>query len=196
MSTTINAIGVVPLAVTDGGTGQTSGTTGSGSVVLATSPTLVTPVIGVATASSIQFSPSTGGLVGVAGTGAATTGYVGERVLSIQTTNQSATTGVAANVTSISITAGDWDIYGSVSVNATTILTSAACWASTSSATAPDGSLQNIIYEGGSGRTQASGSIPYLRLSLSSTTTVYLSFIGVGTGTVTGSGAIYARRAR
>lgn len=42
-----------PLAVSSGGTGGTS-STGSGAVVLATSPTLVTPTIGVATATSVN----------------------------------------------------------------------------------------------------------------------------------------------
>jgi hypothetical protein len=41
------------LAVTNGGTGATT-STGSGAVVLATSPTLVTPVLGVASATSVN----------------------------------------------------------------------------------------------------------------------------------------------
>jgi hypothetical protein len=51
-----NASGVLSfgtLAVTAGGTGVTT-STGSGNVVLSTSPTLVTPTLGVATATSLQ----------------------------------------------------------------------------------------------------------------------------------------------
>jgi hypothetical protein len=44
---------ISPLAVSEGGTGVTS-KTGTGSVVLSTSPTLVTPVLGVATATSVN----------------------------------------------------------------------------------------------------------------------------------------------
>jgi hypothetical protein len=43
----------LPLAVTQGGTGVTT-STGTGSVVLNTSPTLVTPVLGAATATSLE----------------------------------------------------------------------------------------------------------------------------------------------
>lgn len=44
------------LPTANGGTGSTSASTGTGGVVLATSPTLVTPILGAATASSIVVS--------------------------------------------------------------------------------------------------------------------------------------------
>lgn len=62
------------LPVGSGGTGVTDASTGSGGVVLSTSPTLVTPVLGVATATSLAAtgaitSSGTAG-IGYAGTGA------------------------------------------------------------------------------------------------------------------------------
>ena len=72
------------LAVANGGTGVTT-STGSGSVVLSTSPTLVTPALGtpssatLTNATSLPLSTGVTGTLGVAngGTGAATlTGYV------------------------------------------------------------------------------------------------------------------------
>src|SRR6185312_7050733 len=43
-----------------------SANTGTGSNVLATSPTLVTPTLGAATATTVAFSPTTGGIIGTA----------------------------------------------------------------------------------------------------------------------------------
>ncbi len=78
-----------------------SAITGSGSVVLATSPTITTPNIsGVTDASS------------------ATSGKVGEYIESIIAAGAAASTstsGTAQNITSIALTAGDWDVSGEVS---------------------------------------------------------------------------------
>ncbi len=58
-----------PLAVAQGGTGGTT-STGSGAVVLATSPTLTTPVLGVATATTVNkvtlTAPATGSTLTIA----------------------------------------------------------------------------------------------------------------------------------
>jgi hypothetical protein len=58
-----------PLAATSGGTGVTS-STGTGSVVLSNSPTLVTPVLGVASATTVNkvalTAPATGSTITVA----------------------------------------------------------------------------------------------------------------------------------
>jgi hypothetical protein len=57
------------LAVANGGTGATAAT-GTGNVVLATSPTLVTPNIGVATATSVATSRVFGSVQSLSGAGA------------------------------------------------------------------------------------------------------------------------------
>lgn len=55
----INSLGGGPLLVVGGGTGTTT-STGSGSVVLSTSPSLVTPSLGVASSTSLSISGSGG----------------------------------------------------------------------------------------------------------------------------------------
>lgn len=109
------------LAVANGGTGTTT-STGTGSVVLGTSPTLTTPNI-----------------VGTSTNDSAAAGSVGE-IISATTTSGSAvalTTAVAANVATIALTAGDWDVeaisyYVLGATTNVTILTSSV---STTSAT-------------------------------------------------------------
>lgn len=143
----------------------------------------------------------TGG-VSIQGTGTnnnSSPGFVGEVISSIilNASAVSVTSTVARNVTSISLTAGDWDIYGNVFFNVGGNCTALNCWISTTSAVAPDPS--SII------QTNLSGALigntgfnaPYTRLSIATTTTVYLSVNSIfTTSTLTASGAIYARRAR
>ena len=70
ISKTGNTIALItPVSTANGGTGSTSAATGSGGVVLATSPTLVTPALG--TPSSVVLTNATGlplGSTGVTGT--------------------------------------------------------------------------------------------------------------------------------
>lgn len=91
--------------------------TGTGSAVFATTPTLVTPVLGAATATSINGSTvSPGHYSGEPGTGAAVAGEIGEYIESIVAIGSAvslvSTTG--KTVTSISLGAGDWDVDGVV----------------------------------------------------------------------------------
>ena len=231
--------------------------TGTGSPVLATSPTLVTPILGNATATSLGFpsgngivdangnsemafvttasavnyltvtnqstgnnpslgvsgsdtnisfilsSKGTGGVI-IQGTGTnnnAAAGSVGEFVSSVVATGSavSLTNNTAANVTSISLTAGDWDVWGNITFIIGGVCTLIVGWTSSTSSTAPDASLtaSERINSTGSALTGAGITVPYARYSLSSTTTVYLSAVAsFSTSTVTVCGGIYARRAR
>lgn len=89
--------------------------TGTGNFAATTSPTFVTPVIGAATATSISFA-STDGIKGVTGASDAATGYVGEYVSSSVLVGSavSLTSGANANITTLSVGAGDWELYGNV----------------------------------------------------------------------------------
>ena len=130
----------------------------------------------------------------------AITGYVGELVSS-QVANASAVSlanNTPKNVTTITLTAGDWDVEGHVynafSVGAT--LTSS--WCSLTSATTPDASIRS-----GTGMASAlmgnqGNTTPLLRVSVSAgSTTVYLSTIALfASGTGAASGIIQARRVR
>jgi hypothetical protein len=111
------------------------------------------------------------------------------------------TTGTGANITSISLNAGDWDVSGSTNyVSAgSTVVTVINAWTSTTSATPP--TAPNNGGQGG-----WNGSVtgqPLLvvvgsqRFSLATTTTIYLSTEAVfTTSTLTAYGFIGARRAR
>jgi hypothetical protein len=174
--------------------------TGTGAPVLATSPTLITPTIGAATATSLTFSPTTGGIVGTTTNNNVTAGDVGEFVSSeIALASQvSFSNATSTDLTSISLTAGDWDVWGNIFFNPSSgVCSTARSWVSSTSATIPDISLTAGI----NFQTTSIGGIgvPTLmkRFSLPTTTTIYVSgTCTVATGTIGASGAIYARRRR
>lgn len=204
--------------------------TGTGSVVLATSPTLVTPNLGTPSAATLTSAtglPISTGVSGLGtgvstflatpssanlaaaltnetGTGLATfataptlnqpdivgtttnnnanAGSVGEFVSSTVLVGSAVplTVNVAANITSVSLTAGDWDCRGNISTLAagSTIMTVAAGWISTTSATLPvtpnSGGLTLMNLATGAGANQIF-QVGIIRLSLNATTTVFLS---------------------
>jgi hypothetical protein len=148
-----------------------------------------------------------GQLPGTATNNNATAGNVGEYISStvLQASAVAATSGTAFNITSISLTPGDWDVCGNVATNpaSTTVQSSIIGWISTTSATLPtdpnNGAMAQISLSAGSFGT---GVIQVIqvgceRLSLASTTTVFLSgFFAFATSTNAGFGFIGARRAR
>lgn len=172
-----------------------SGQTGTGTFAGSTSPTFVTPILGAASATSISFS-STSGIIGTTTNNNAAAGSVGEIISSVipNATPVSFTAATPGNLTSISLTAGDWDLYGNITFTATTV-TSASIWISQTSASLPDSSLYNIVIGLNTGNTLGF-SAPYFRASISGTTTFYLSGSAGATGTLTGRGGFFARRAR
>ena len=97
--------GILP--VVRGGTG-TSTSTGSGSVVLSVSPTLVTPVLGVATGTSFNsitgLSSTSPNMDGVASAGTAVTVARGDHTHPTDTSRQAAITGAATTITSANLT--------------------------------------------------------------------------------------------
>lgn len=137
----------------------------------------------------------TGGAMiqGVSTNSNASAGYVGELISSVISSGSaiSITTATPANITSISLTAGDWDVWGNTFAVATSF-TGKSSWISTTSAVLPDQSLRNNWNDAGNG----GGSVPAFRFSLSATTTIYLSIQCSFTGTGTAMGGIYARRRR
>lgn len=102
-------------------------------------------------------------------------------------------TNTAANVTSISLSAGDWDIFGNVTLTNVSSLSQFYGWCSLTSATAPDVALRTAMT--GLSANIALGT-PLLRVNVTSTTTVYLSTLTVFTGSARGCGSIFARRVR
>ena len=233
-----------------------SGTTGTGNFVGATSPTLVTPTLGVATATSINkmaitapatsstlavadgktftcsntltftgtdtssvafgaggtviysggsptfaaitFSPTTGGIVGTTTNDNAAAGKVGEYVTSniAYASAVSLSNTTAKTMTSISLTAGDWDVGGNVIFNVGGTCT--GCTAAISG-------TNNTLPTDASGWAQIQGAavlspgfaVPTVRQSLSGTTTIYIiGYAAFSTSTVGVAGNIWARRVR
>ena len=137
-----------------------------------------------------------GNILGTTTNDSASAGYVGEFISSTiaDAGKVSFSNNTNTNLTSISLTAGDWDVYGNIFFENTGVMTYAIGWISSTSATLPDPSLYNQHYT----NTQAVGmNVPFRRMSLSGTTTVYISGLcGFSTGVVNCMGGIYARRVR
>lgn len=144
--------------------------------------------------------------VGIAGTitnDNAQAGSIGEYVTSsVVSTTVNLTTATTANITTISLTAGDWDVTGGVlfQTAATTSVTGAIAGISTTTGTlGADGTYARSTFAA-----VVPGAVewadflaPVVRLSLAATTTVYL--VGQSTFTVstqTAGGYIRARRVR
>jgi hypothetical protein len=135
----------------------------------------------------------------------AAAGFVGQYIESVVEGGSAValTNGVAANVTSISLTAGDWDVFGNLAfvAAATTTITSMTGGGSTTSATVPSTIAQktNIAIFPNAGNTvtgNPSGTF-HFRLSLGSTTTVFLvASAAFATSTLSAFGFIAARRRR
>ncbi len=167
-----------------------------------TNKTFVAPVLGAASATSLSFS-STSGIIGTATNDSAAAGSVGEYIESV-VTNASPTSGfssgAAKNVTSISLTAGDWDVEGTVltvPIGGTTT-TSISAGISTTTNTLPASELRNQ----NDGNSQAAGfqvslPLPRIRVSLAAPATVYLvGRFSFAVSTMSAAGFINARRVR
>lgn len=142
------------------------------------------------------------GLVGTTTNDSAAAGYVGQEIISTVTRAGGATialtTTVAANITSVSLTAGDWDVSGFIgfATGTTTNMTLADGSISTVSATAGI----PLFHVNTQGVTQAADSFVWMapqRVSLSATTTYYLvGSATFGSSTVSAYGTLRARRMR
>lgn len=170
--------------------------TGTGSIY--TFPTAVGTVAISGAAQAVTFASttfsSTSGIIGTTTNDNAAAGSVGQLISSVISSGSavSYTSTGTKDLTSISLTAGDWDVYGNI-LFAGTLVQSYGVWISLTSATLPDLSL---ITFAGPGTTVGGINAPYFRASLAMTTTVYLTGTVTGTGTLTGQGGIYARRVR
>ncbi len=178
---------LVGKATTDTLTNKTFNSTGTGNVLQVSSVTV-----------------SAGQYPGEPTTGNATAGNVGEFVVSnIANPGSSITSGVTANITSISLTAGDWDVRCAIGVTGagTTTVGSIQGGPSLTSATfdSTNGRNASNWYNNATVFANVSVTIPTMvsRFSLSSTTTVFLVVnASFGVSTATAYGNINARRVR
>jgi hypothetical protein len=156
---------------------------------------------GVLTAGSASFTSAT--ITGVTNASNAATGQVGEFIsATISAASPVALTSqVATNITSISLSAGDWDIWGNVcsSVAGTTVTIWMYGAISTTSSTIP--AQPNNGGSGLSGAMAAGATsivnVGRMRLNVSTTTVVYLvADMNFTTSTAAAIGFIGARRVR
>lgn len=158
-------------------------------------------IVVVAAGSKIDFT-----CILTSGTTAASWDFVnvGEYAESIitQGSGTALTTNTAANITTLSLTAGDWNLWGNVAFlsAATTAINDLNGWISTTSATIPAGNLRSqrfVAVAFTPGIANESFCVPFKRLNLATTTTVYLSVQATfATSTLEGSGGLFARRAK
>jgi len=193
----------------------TGAATLAGSAIQSAATLLAPPPIGTTTPAAGKFTTlATTGLIsptstiGVAGTVTndnVATGSVGEFVSSAIAAGSAValTTATPANVTSISLTAGDWDVRGTVAFTpaATTSITAAQGGINTTTAALPAATtvalFQQFMAATVPGAVNPSFSTGTTRLSLATTTTVYL--VAQSSFTVAAMGAfgfLGARRAR
>lgn len=205
----INSIGAKDVTKR-GTTALAAGDIASGAVVVVqydgTRFQVVSPINDVVTTSGTQtvagdktFSGKTA-ITGTATNDSASAGYVGEYVSSTIASGSavSLTTATVANVTSISLTAGDWDVSGRVAWSFMNNTTAAGASISLTSATQDSA---NLVYT----RLGSAGNLigiyevalPTARISVASTTTVYLvAEATFATSTNSAYGRIMARRVR
>lgn len=145
------------------------------------------------------FTPaSTVGIVGTITNDNANAGSIGEYVTATGTT-VSITTGTTTNIISMSLGAGDWEVWGNIEYDpaGSTVFTQAVSAINTTSTTFPSAPFKSIgNFPSASGNIQTQVIVPQ-RLSLPTTTTVYLiGFAVFTTSTLTATGILSARRRR
>lgn len=166
----------------------------------------LTPTGGTATANALSLSGGgnltlTGGLAGTATNNNAAAGNVGEYVSSdVAYPGSGISNGVLTNVTSISLTAGDWDVEGNVGFQpaGTTTLSGFNVSVSLASANTDsnDQGRHQMAYAGPAGQLCIFPT-GKRRVSLAATTPVYLvAAVNFAVSTCTAWGFIAARRAR
>lgn len=146
-----------------------------------------------------------GQLQGTTTNDAATAGNIGEQLIATRETGSasSLTSTTANSVASISVTAGDWDIDGAGCFNtaATTTVTTMISYISANNNSISGLAAGNHARVGYNALVLNTNShcfsVPPQRVSLAGTTTYYITVYGeFGASTLTGWGAIRARRVR
>lgn len=153
------------------------------------------------TTSSITFNPTTGGIVGTTTNNNAAAGKVGEFISSTVTSGApvSMTSPTAKTVTSISLTAGDWDVSAFVGtvLGAGTILSAIVVGISLADNTLGAETANQILYNPLTANNAPTLSAPLTRMSLGSTTTIYMvSTCVFSVNTCSTFGLLSARRIR
>ena len=182
-----------------------SGSTGSVNFVGSTSATLITPTLGAATGTTIVFNPTTGGMIGTTTNDSAASGIVGEFINStIDSTGAvSLSTGTSKTITSITLSAGDWNIWSNIIFipGVTTTITVLALGINTTTNVLPSDSPGNSSYTAFNVIFSTGGSQYFCcnrsRVSIAGNTIYYMvANAAFATSTMTAYGSISARRIR
>lgn len=140
---------------------------------------------------------TTGAIAGVTDASSAAAGNIGQILSSVIDSGSPVSIGTAStatNMTSLSLTAGDWDVWGNMYITCSVTGTVWASWISSTSATLPDQAYRGQAVITG---TALSPGVPMRQFNVSSTTTVYISgYCTFASGTCNMVGGIYARRRR
>lgn len=142
---------------------------------------------------------ATTAIKGTATNDSAATGYIGEYISAsvIQGNAVPMTTATALNVTSITLTAGDWDVEGLGFFVGGSGVTVAQTVSSVSALSMTNGAVPTVTNNTLAGTLTASMPIARTRMAVSATTVVYLVVVGYFSGgTLHAYGHISARRAR
>lgn len=205
---TVNAKGLITAAAS--GSAGVSSVTGTANQITSTGGT--TPVVALANplvtpgpvtiTGNLTFTPTTAGIVGTTTNDSTAAGNVGEYFTSPVGPTNFPATGVYGDLTSRSLTAGDWDVTGTLMMNGGTINQSISVGISTTAGNSTTGLVngdnwaQTVVPET-SGTINAFYSIPNVRFSLATTTTIYLKYQATYTGTTPAAfGRLSARRVR
>lgn len=198
IQTQLNAKGTVTSV--SGTANQISVATGTTTPVLSLPSPLTTPGA-VTVTGNLAFTPTTAGIVGTPTNNNTAAGNVGEYVESIVSATNFPTSTNHGDLTSISLTAGDWDVTAIMfdSRNGATV-TAVEAGISVTSGNSGTGLVQGSNNLRGSPPTATNDdniAIPNYRMSLSATTTVYFKYTATFTvGTPQASGRLSARRQR
>ena len=187
-----STVGVSSIA---GTANQVIASAATGAVILSLPQSIATSS-GV-TFNSVAFS-SNFGIIGTTTNDSAAAGSVGEfNTTVIPPTPVTMSSLVQTNLTTLSLTAGDWDVYGTglYLVLTSAIITSVATGISKVSATL--GVTGTFMLIAGTNLGSPSLPVQMQRISLAATTTIYLvGYCQFSGGPVNGYGILYARRRR
>lgn len=180
------ALGTPSSGVATNLTGTASGLT-AGAVTTNANLTGDTTSSGNATTTSLVSGRTSGS--------AAAAGKVGELISSVIASASTVTitsSNTAQNLTSITLSAGDWDVWGNIYISPGGTIAFSYNWISLTSATLPDTSLVSLM---GVSSTNAVGvTVPPLVVNVSGSTIVYISTKTSFSVSATFHGGIYARR--
>ena len=156
-----------------------------------------------------QISAKGTGGVAIQGTSASTpanapSGYVGELLSGTNATAVAMTSTTPAQINTLSLTAGDWDVWAVfyTTVGGTTTQSAVFAWIDTVSASLSARTTAQLSAINGTYGTLTTGQASYIntgvcRWNVGTSTTVYLNAVATyGTSTLTGNGNIFARRVR